>query len=57
MAQAGVESVLAKRERVSIEEYERIMRLASDAPEPLIPVPGEFRLAEIREHRRLYTGG
>ncbi|MCY1075610.1 hydroxymethylglutaryl-CoA synthase family protein [Archangium lansingense] len=57
MAQSDVESVLAKRERVSIEEYERIMRLASDAPEPLTPAPGEFRLTEIREHRRIYAAG
>jgi hydroxymethylglutaryl-CoA synthase len=40
-----------------VEEYERIMRLASDAPEPLTPAPGEFRLAEIREHRRIYAAG
>ncbi len=40
-----------------MEEYERIMRLPSDAPEPLTPAPGEFRLAEIREHRHLDTAG
>ncbi|MBJ6762549.1 hydroxymethylglutaryl-CoA synthase family protein [Myxococcaceae bacterium JPH2] len=57
MARAGVEEVLARRERVSVEEYERLMGLAPDAPEALTPEPGTFRLAEIREHRRLYTGG
>lgn len=57
MARADVEAVLARRERVSMEEYERIMRLASDAPEALAPRPGEFRLTEIREHRRHYTAG
>jgi hydroxymethylglutaryl-CoA synthase len=57
MAQTDVETVLAKRERVSVEEYERIMRLASDAPEPLTPASGEFRLAELREHRRIYASG
>ncbi|QRK08470.1 hydroxymethylglutaryl-CoA synthase [Archangium violaceum] len=57
MAQADVESVLAKRERVTVEEYERIMRLASDAPEQLTPAPGEFRLAEIRDFRRIYAAG
>jgi hydroxymethylglutaryl-CoA synthase len=57
MAQTDVETVLAKRERVSVEEYERIMRLASDAPEPLLPASGEFRLAELHEHRRIYASG
>ncbi|WNG49573.1 hydroxymethylglutaryl-CoA synthase [Archangium minus] len=57
MAQVDVEAVLAKRERVTVEEYERIMRLASDAPEQLTPAPGEFRLSEIRDFRRIYAAG
>ncbi|WP_434381851.1 hydroxymethylglutaryl-CoA synthase family protein [Melittangium boletus] len=57
IAKANVEGVLARRERVSVAEYERIMNLASDAPEQLTPAPGEFRLKEIRDHRRAYVGG
>jgi hydroxymethylglutaryl-CoA synthase len=57
MAQTDVEAVLAKRERISVAEYERIMGLPSDAPESLNPAPGEFRLKEIREHRRIYAAG
>ncbi|ATB27468.1 hydroxymethylglutaryl-CoA synthase family protein [Melittangium boletus] len=57
IAKANVEGVLARRERISVAEYERIMNLASDAPEQLAPAPGEFRLKEIREHRRAYVAG
>ena len=52
-----VDAVLARRERISVEEYERIMKLPSDAPESLPLQPGEFRLTEIRDHRRLYAAG
>jgi hydroxymethylglutaryl-CoA synthase len=57
MARADLEAVMAKRERVSVEEYERLMKLAPDSPEPMTPAPGTFRLSEIREHRRLYAEG
>jgi hydroxymethylglutaryl-CoA synthase len=57
MARADLASVLARRERVSIEEYERLMKLPADAPEPVAPAPGTFRLQEIREHKRLYVEG
>ncbi|MCY1042371.1 hydroxymethylglutaryl-CoA synthase family protein [Corallococcus sp. bb12-1] len=56
MARADLDSVLAKRERVSVEEYERLMNLPYDAPEAIAPEPGTFRLAEIVEHRRKYAG-
>jgi hydroxymethylglutaryl-CoA synthase len=55
MARADVEAVLARRERVSVAEYERIMGLSYDAPEPLAPAAGTFRLAEIRDHKRRYV--
>ncbi|AKQ65708.1 Hydroxymethylglutaryl-CoA synthase [Myxococcus hansupus] len=57
MAKADLDTVLAKRERISIEEYERLMKLPSDAPEAVAPAPGAFRLTEIRDHRRLYAEG
>ncbi len=57
MARADLASVMARRERVSIEEYERLMKLAPDAPEPVAPAPGTFRLQEIRDHRRVYVEG
>ncbi|PTL77698.1 hydroxymethylglutaryl-CoA synthase family protein [Vitiosangium sp. GDMCC 1.1324] len=57
MAKADVESVIAKRERITLDEYERIMRLSYDAPERVSPAPGEFRLVEIRDHRRIYAAG
>ncbi|CAM3763125.1 hydroxymethylglutaryl-CoA synthase [Corallococcus sp. ZKHCc1 1396] len=56
MARADLDTVLAKRERVSVEEYERLMNLPYDAPEAIAPEPGTFRLAEIHEHRRKYAG-
>ncbi|HYI02026.1 hydroxymethylglutaryl-CoA synthase family protein [Hyalangium sp.] len=57
MAQAGVEAVMASRERISVVEYERIMNLPYEAPEPLAPAAGTFRLAEIRDHKRIYVEG
>jgi len=56
-ARSEVEAVMSRRERVSVKEYERIMSLPSDAPEDFSPAPGEFRLLEIRDHRRLYSAG
>ncbi len=57
MAKADLDTVLAKRERISIEEYERLMKLPADAPEAVAPAPGAFRLTEIRDHRRQYAEG
>lgn len=54
---ARVGAMLAERRRLGIAEYERIMRLASDAPLSQSPRPGTFRLAEIRDHRRVYVAG
>jgi hydroxymethylglutaryl-CoA synthase len=33
------------------------MQLPYDAPEALAPASGTFRLAEIRDHKRLYVEG
>jgi hydroxymethylglutaryl-CoA synthase len=57
MAQAGVEAVMAGRERISMAEYERIMNLPYEAPEPLAPAAGTFRLTEVRDHKRIYVEG
>jgi hydroxymethylglutaryl-CoA synthase len=57
VARAELEAVLARRERVTIAEYERLMQLPSDAPEPPHATPGTFRLVEIKDGRRLYAGG
>ncbi|MET0402760.1 MAG: hydroxymethylglutaryl-CoA synthase [Cystobacter sp.] len=57
MAKADVEGVLARRERVSVAEYERIMNLPYESPEAIAPAPGEFRLKDIRDHRRAYVAG
>jgi hydroxymethylglutaryl-CoA synthase len=57
MVQSGVEEAMARRERVTVAEYERIMNLPYDAPESLPPAAGTFRLAEIRDHKRLYVEG
>jgi hydroxymethylglutaryl-CoA synthase len=57
VARAELEAVLAKRERVTVAEYERLMGLPYDAPEPPGAVPGVFRLTGIQDGRRLYAGG
>jgi hydroxymethylglutaryl-CoA synthase len=57
IARAGLEAVMAQRERVSVTEYERIMQLAYDAPDAVAPAPGTFRLVEIRDHKRRYVEG
>ncbi len=57
MARADLESVLARRERISIEEYERLMKLPAETPEPVAPAPGAFRLTGIHDHRRQYAEG
>jgi hydroxymethylglutaryl-CoA synthase len=57
MAQAGIETVMASRERISVAEYERIMNLPYEEPEALAPAAGTFRLAEIRDHKRIYVEG
>jgi len=57
MARSDLESVMARRERVPVAEYERIMSLPYDAPEAVAPAPGTFRLAEIRDHKRRYVEG
>ncbi len=55
LANAEIETVMAARERISIEEYEKV--LASHHLEEAKPAPGTFRLGAIKEHRRVYLAG
>jgi hydroxymethylglutaryl-CoA synthase len=57
MARVDTEAVLARRERISVEEYERLMRLPYEALENLSPGTDAFRLVELRDHKRRYAGG
>jgi hydroxymethylglutaryl-CoA synthase len=57
MARADLDSVMARRERVPVAEYERIMNLPYDAPEAVAPAPGTFRLAELKDFKRRYVEG
>lgn len=52
---APIAELLARRERISIEEYERIMALT--APEGTQPSPGTFRFTGVVDHRRQYARG
>lgn len=57
IARAELDAVLARRERITIAEYERLMNLPYDAPEPPKATPGMFRLVEIKDGRRIYADG
>jgi len=47
-----IAEVLAVRERISVDEYERIMAMPAPAEEP--PRPGMFRFTGVDAHRRQY---
>lgn len=53
IAAADLPDVLAQRERIGIEDYERIMAMTAPAAEP--PHPGGFRFAGVDAHRRQYV--
>jgi len=53
---AGLDGVLSERERIGIEEYERINNLPPDQPLGGTPPPGAFRYAGTKEFRRVYVG-
>ncbi|MCI0569214.1 MAG: hydroxymethylglutaryl-CoA synthase [Myxococcaceae bacterium] len=57
LALADVDGVLAARERVSMEEYERVMAMPPGEPPQATPAPGTFRLVGIRDYRRVYAEG
>jgi hydroxymethylglutaryl-CoA synthase len=52
---APIAEVLAGRERITAEEYERIMALTT--PLDQAPRPGSFRFTGVAEHRRQYARG
>jgi hydroxymethylglutaryl-CoA synthase len=55
IAAADIADVLARRERITVAEYERIMALASPVDEP--PPPDGFRFTGVDAHRRQYRAG
>jgi hydroxymethylglutaryl-CoA synthase len=56
IAEAKLDELLAARERITVEEYERIMARSPAAPLGEPPLPGGFRFTGIDAHRRQYTG-
>ena len=54
IAGARIAEVLAARERITVDEYERIM--AMTAPEPAVLQPGVVRFTGVDAHRRQYAG-
>ena len=52
-----LDEVLGARERVTVEEYERLMALAPEAPPDIAPAPGGFRFTGVSDHRRQYASG
>jgi hydroxymethylglutaryl-CoA synthase len=54
---ATLAEVLGARERVTVEEYERLMAMPPEAPPDIAPAPGGFRFTGMREHRREYATG
>lgn len=55
VALADVDGMLAARERIDLEAYERLIALPSDRPEAPAHAPRAFRLVGIRDARRLYA--
>jgi hydroxymethylglutaryl-CoA synthase len=60
IARAGLDELLARRTRIYVPEYERIMRLprdaANDAANDDGREPRTFRFAGLRDDRRTYVG-
>ena len=54
---AKLDEVLGSRERVTVEEYERLMALPPEAPPEVAPTPGTFRFTGVSEFRRQYATG
>ena len=55
IAAAHIRDQLGVRERISVEEYERIMGLTAPLGQP--PPLGGFRFAGVEDHRRQYARG
>ncbi|HSP19389.1 MAG TPA: hydroxymethylglutaryl-CoA synthase family protein [Myxococcaceae bacterium] len=54
---AKLNEVVGSRERITVDEYERLMALAPDRPPEIPPPPGGFRFTGMHEHRRQYASG
>ena len=54
---AKLHEAIGSRERVTVEEYERLMALPPEAPPDIAPAPGGFRFVGMHEHRRQYAAG
>ena len=54
---ARLDEIIGSRERVTVEEYERLMALAPESPPDIPPRPGAYRFTGVTEHRRQYAGG
>ncbi len=54
---AKLAEVVGARERVTVEEYERLMAMSPEAPPDIAPAPGGFRFTGVQEHRRQYVVG
>src|SRR5262249_28654594 len=54
---AGLDEVIGSRERVTLEEYERLMALPPEAPPDIAARPGAYRFTGVKDHRRQYAAG
>jgi hydroxymethylglutaryl-CoA synthase len=54
---ARLDEVIGGRERVTVEEYERLMALPPEVPPEIAPGPAAFRFVGVKDHRREYAGG
>jgi len=54
---ARLDEVIDSRERVTVDEYERLMALAPEAPPDIAPRPGTYRFTGVKDHRREYAAG
>ena len=42
---------------ITVEEYERLMALAPEAPPDIAPRSGTYRFTGVKDHRREYAAG
>jgi hydroxymethylglutaryl-CoA synthase len=54
IAAAMISELMLTRDRITVDEYDRIMRLPATAPVAESPPPGGFRFIGISDHRRQY---